>query len=53
MSQKIKIKKPHSNVFGIQISREGNLAAGLEMKLTVIYDSKENVKRNDRVVVMT
>ena len=29
------------------------MAAGLDLKLTVLFDSKENVKCSDRVVVMT
>ena len=53
LSQKIKIKKPVCGAFTIQTSREGSLAAGLDMKLTVLYDSKENIRRSDRVMVVT
>jgi len=52
-SQKIKIKKTQASCFTITTNREGNLAAGLDMKLTVLFDSKENITRQDRIFVMT
>ena len=53
ISQKIKIRKPLNNCFTVQVSKQGGLAAGLQMKLTVLFDSKQNVRKSDRVVVMT
>ncbi len=52
-SQKIKVKRPQCAALAVTASREGNLAAGLDLKLTVVFDSKENVRISDRVVVAT
>jgi len=52
-SQKIRVKKPSCLALKVTTSREGYLAAGLDMKLTVVYDSKENVRISDRIVVAT
>lgn len=52
-SQKIKFKKPNCPALTVTASREGSLAAGLDMKLTVVFDSKENQKIKDRIIVVT
>ena len=53
ISQKIKIKKPANPAFTLQTSREGPLAAGLEMKVIVVFDSKENLVIKDKIVIFT
>jgi hypothetical protein len=53
VSQKIKIKKPTNSAFTLQTSKEGPLAAGLEMKVTVVFDSKENQIIKDKISIFT
>jgi hypothetical protein len=53
LSQKIKIRKPVSPAFTVQSSREGSLAAGLDLRITVLYNSKENTQLSDRMFVLT
>lgn len=39
-SLKIKIKRPSSPFLSVHFTKEGPLAAGLDLKVTVVYDSK-------------
>ena len=52
-SLKIKIKKPTSPFLAVHLSKEGPLAAGLDLKITVVFDSKENQALTDRLLVLT
>jgi hypothetical protein len=39
-SIKMKIKRPASPFLSVHLSKEGPLAAGLDLKVTVVFDSK-------------
>lgn len=52
-SLKIKMKRPLSQFLTVHLSKEGPLAAGLDLKLTVVFDSKENQPLKDRLIVLT
>lgn len=50
---KIKLKKPASPFLSVHLSKEGPLAAGLDLKVTVVFESKENQPINDKIVILT
>ena len=52
-SLKIKMKKPASSFLSVHLSKEGPLASGLELKLTIVYDSKQNKPLTDKIVLLT
>jgi hypothetical protein len=52
-SLKIKLKRPVSPFLAVHLSKEGPLAAGLDLKVTVVFDSKENQPITDKLVVLT
>lgn len=52
-SLKIKIRRPASPFLSVHLSKEGPLAAGLDLKVTVVYESKENQPVNDKITILT
>jgi hypothetical protein len=37
----------------VHLSKEGPLASGLDLKLTVVFDSKENRAITDKLLILT
>ena len=52
-SLKIKLKRPASPFLAVHLSKEGPLAAGLDLKVTVVYESKENQPISDKIAILT
>lgn len=52
-SLKIKLKRPASPFLTVHLSKEGPLASGLDLKLTVVFDSKENRVITDKLIILT
>ena len=52
-TQKVKVKKPESHSLSLALPREASLAPGLEMKVAVVFDSKENAAISDRIYVVS
>ena len=52
-TQKIKIKKPEHQNLSLALPREASLAPGLEMKVAVVFDSKENAAISDRIYIIS
>lgn len=50
-SQTIKIRKPSSAFLSVKCNKECSVAAGLDFKITVILDNKENISLTDKIVI--
>jgi hypothetical protein len=52
-SQKIKIKKPKSTCLTINCNKDINIAPGLDVKITIVLNNKENLEIVDRFIVFS
>ena len=50
-SQRIKIKQPKLACFTLTCSKEGMIAPGLEIKITVGFENKNNEEVSDKIVI--
>lgn len=52
-SIKIKVKRPVSPYLSVHLSKDAPLAAGLDLKITVVYESKINQPISDKLILLT
>jgi hypothetical protein len=52
-SLKIKLKRPASPCLAVHLSKDGPLAAGLDLRITVVFDSKDNRPLADKLTILT